>query len=189
MYEALCIPFEITALSLVLGFWREDIPTWAVCLACLFLYTLLNILAVKGYGESEFWLSSGKVILVVLLFCFTFITMVGGNPKHDAYGFRHWGQPGPMVEYISKGSLGRFEGFLACIWQAGFTIVGPEYISMVAAEVGVAGREDGRDDQGADQMLKAKRPRIYIRNAFKTVYIRFAIFFVSLISSRNSGLN
>lgn len=37
-------------------------------------------------------------------------------------------------------------------------VVGPEYISMVSAE--------------------AKRPRIYIKSAFKTVYIRLAIFFV-----------
>jgi amino acid transporter len=39
-----------------------------------------------------------------------------------------------------------------------FCIVGPEYISMVAAE--------------------AKRPRIYIKNAFKTVYWRFGLFFI-----------
>jgi amino acid transporter len=50
------------------------------------------------------------------------------------------------------------EGFLAALWNASFTVVGPEYISMVAAE--------------------AKRPRIYIKNAFKTVYVRFAIFFI-----------
>lgn len=37
-YEALAIPFEITALSLVLSFWRDDIPPWAVCLACIVLY-------------------------------------------------------------------------------------------------------------------------------------------------------
>jgi amino acid permease len=42
----------------------------------------LNVLAVKFYGEAEFWLSGGKVLLMVILFCFTFITMVGGNPKH-----------------------------------------------------------------------------------------------------------
>ena len=40
--------------------------------------------------ESEFWLAIGKVILMILLIAFTFITMVGGNPLHDAYGFRSW---------------------------------------------------------------------------------------------------
>ena len=37
-YEALIIPFEITALNLVLSFWRDDIPTAAVCAACIVLY-------------------------------------------------------------------------------------------------------------------------------------------------------
>jgi amino acid transporter len=84
--------------------------------------------------------------------------MVGGNPKHDAYGFRYWNSPGAFAEYRTTGSLGRFEGFLAALWSASFCVVGPEYISVVAAE--------------------AKRPRTYIKNAFKTMYIRFGIFFM-----------
>ncbi|KAF2771865.1 AAT family amino acid transporter [Teratosphaeria nubilosa] len=158
IYEALLIPFEITALNSVLTFWRDDIPVWAVCLACIVLYGLINILAVKAYGEAEFWLSGGKVLLIFMLFSFTFITMVGGNPKHDAYGFRYWRKPGAFAEHLDTGALGRFEGFLAALWSASFTVVGPEYISMVAAE--------------------AKRPRVYIKNAFKTVYWRFGLFFI-----------
>lgn len=84
--------------------------------------------------------------------------MVGGNPQGDAYGFRYWRNPGAFAEYRSTGSLGQFEGFLAALWSASFTVVGPEYIAMVAAE--------------------AKRPRIYIKEAFKTVYWRFGIFFI-----------
>lgn len=76
----------------------------------------------------------------------------------EAYGFRYWKNPGSFAEYRTSGALGRFEGFLAALWSASFTVVGPEYISMVAAE--------------------AKRPRIYIKNAFKTVYLRFGIFFI-----------
>lgn len=53
--------------------------------------------------------SSGKVLLILMLFCFTFITMVGGNPKHDAYGFRYWRDPGAFAEYVTTGSLGKFE--------------------------------------------------------------------------------
>ena len=110
------------------------------------------------YGEAEFWLSIGKVLLIVMLYCFTFVTMVGGNPKHDAYGFRYWKTPGAFAEHLSTGGIGRFEGFLAALWSASFTVVGPEYISMVAAE--------------------AKHPRIYIKSAFKTVYWRFGSFFI-----------
>lgn len=38
LYEALLIPFEITALNIVLSFWRDDIPAVAVCCACIALY-------------------------------------------------------------------------------------------------------------------------------------------------------
>lgn len=112
----------------------------------------------KAYGEAEFWLSGGKVILIFMLFFFTFITMVGGNPSGFAYGFSYWENGKAFKTDYSTGDIGRFEGFLACLWSASFCIVGPEYMSMVAAE--------------------AKRPRVYIKTAFKTVYFRFGLFFI-----------
>lgn len=112
----------------------------------------------RTYGEAEFWLSGGKLILILLLFAFTFITMVGGNPQHDAYGFRHFKNPASFAEYMTTGDLGRFEGFLAALSSAAFTIIGPEFISMVAAE--------------------ALRPSLYVKAAFKTVYARLCVFFI-----------
>ena len=49
----------------------------------------INVFAVKWYGESEFWLSMGKVILALWLIVYTFITMSGGNFLHDRFGFRY----------------------------------------------------------------------------------------------------
>ncbi|KAI9150800.1 amino acid permease AGP2 [Paramyrothecium foliicola] len=158
IYEAILIPFEISALTLVLSYWRDDIPVAAVVAVCIVLYLTINIFAVKWYGEAEFWLASGKVFLLLILFSFTFITMIGGNPKGDAYGFRYWKNPGSFAEFITTGSLGRFEGFLGALWSAAFTIVGPEYVSMIAGET--------------------KLPRRYLKNAFKTAYVRFTLFFV-----------
>lgn len=161
LYEALLIPFEISALTLVISYWSDEVstagPTAGICIGVIACYGALNFLAVRGYGEAEFWLSGGKVILLFMLFFFTFITMVGGNPAHDVYGFRYWKTPGAFAEYRSTGDKGRFEGLLGALWSAAFAVVGPEYISMVAAE--------------------AKRPRIYIKAAFKTVYWRFGLFF------------
>lgn len=76
------------------------------------IFSCLNVFAVEWYGEAEFWLATGKIALLAIVFCFTFITMVGGNPKHDAYGFRYWNNPGAFAEHITTGALGRFEGFL-----------------------------------------------------------------------------
>lgn len=35
LYEALLIPFEITALTTVLGYWSDNVPPWSIPLACI----------------------------------------------------------------------------------------------------------------------------------------------------------
>ncbi|KAF4994585.1 hypothetical protein FGRMN_5700 [Fusarium graminum] len=152
--------FMISALSVVLKFWRDDIPVAAVVSACIVLYGVINVGAVKWFGEAEFWLSMAKITLFLIVFFFTFITMIGGNPERDAYGFRYWINPGAFAEHIHHGVLGRFEGFLGSLWIAAFTCVGPEYVSMIAGE--------------------SKLPRVYLKNAFETAYFRFGVFFILL---------
>jgi amino acid permease len=36
---------------------------------------------------------------MVGLIMYTFVTMVGGNPNHDAYGFRYWNNPVYRLPY------------------------------------------------------------------------------------------
>lgn len=89
------------------------------------LYVTANSLPSKHYGEVEFYASIFKIGLVIVLIFTTFIFMVGGNPHHEAFGFRYWKNPGPMAEYIDTGSSGRFLGFWSCMASAAFTIGGP----------------------------------------------------------------
>jgi len=91
--HAILIPYEITALSSVLGFWWDNVPLAAVCGICIVLYAcvsseflysrkantivrLINIFAVKWYGEAEFWLSIGKILLIFIVYGFTFVTVL-----------------------------------------------------------------------------------------------------------------
>ncbi|CAD6438923.1 ed8da816-93de-4b87-ba72-1b42cdec0608 [Sclerotinia trifoliorum] len=100
----------------------------------------------------------GKVLLIVGLIVFTFITMIGGNRLHDRFGFRFWSDPGAFAEFYKTGSLGRFLGFLNCLIQASFTIAGPDYVSMAAGE--------------------AQNPRVVMPKAFNGVFYRLSAFFV-----------
>ena len=84
--------------------------------------------------------------------------MVGVNPEKDAYGFRYWNNPGAFASYEEPGGTGRLIGFLFAVIQAGFTIAGPEYISMAAGEV--------------------KNPRTSLPRAYRTMMYRFAAFFI-----------
>lgn len=158
--QALFIPFEITAVNGMIHFWRDDYsPAITLCIQIL-IYAAINLFAVNLYGEVEFWLSLGKLILCIGLLFFTLVTMCGGNPKHDAFGFRNWKIPGgPMAEYITTGNLGKFQGFLgSLLGLACFTILGVEYLAMVAAE--------------------AKNPRKVMPKAFKSVLIRLTVFYI-----------
>lgn len=159
LMQSLYIPFEITAVNGMIHFWRSDYSPAITIVVCVVIYALINVFAVKAYGESEFWLSLGKLILCIGLLFFTLITMCGGNPQHDAFGFRNWhAEGGPIAEYMSTGPVGRLQGFMAGLISACFTVVSSEYLAMTAGE--------------------AKNPRKNMASAFKTVLYRLVIFFI-----------
>ncbi|KZZ91720.1 Amino acid/polyamine transporter I [Moelleriella libera RCEF 2490] len=158
VFEAALVPFEVVACNFILHYWTDAIPTAAVIVIVIVLYALINLLAVKWYGEAEFWAALGKVLLIVGLIVFTFIVMLGGNPQGDRFGFRYWKDPGAFAPLFYEGSLGRFLGFLQCLIQASFTIAGPDYVSMAAGE--------------------AENPRGVMPRAFNAVFYRLTAFFV-----------
>ncbi|KAG9496433.1 hypothetical protein J7337_013021 [Fusarium musae] len=119
---------------------------------------LLNVIAVKWYGESEFVMASTKVILIIGLILLTFITMCGGNPRGDAYGFRYWGNGNAMHAYYTDGAAGRFLGFWSVVIYAAFTIGGPDLICLTAGEI--------------------QNPRKTIPRVARLIFYRLAFFYV-----------
>jgi hypothetical protein len=120
---AILVPFEIVAMNIMITFWTDKVPVEAVIVLMIVLYALLNTITVRYFGISEFYMSIFKVLLMLGLFFFTFITMVGGNPIHDDYGFRYWNNPGPFVQHLRPGNTGTFLGILSCLYQASFRYV------------------------------------------------------------------
>ncbi|KAF2638091.1 hypothetical protein P280DRAFT_471753 [Massarina eburnea CBS 473.64] len=167
IFEAALVPFEIVACNVIITFWSDAVPVGAIIAIVILLYALINMLAVKWYGETEFWAALGKVLLIVGLIIFTFISMLGGNPLKDRYGFRYWSEPGSFNELYRTGSLGRFLGFLQCLIQAAFVIAGPDYVSMAAGE--------------------AENPRKIMPRAYNAVFYRLTAFFV--LGSLCVGIN
>jgi amino acid transporter len=60
--------------------------------------------------------------------------MCGGNPHHDAYGFRNWGS-GAMLEYWTTGDAGRFLGWWRVVLYAAFSVAGPDILALAAGEI------------------------------------------------------
>lgn len=112
-----------TAVANTIFIVQQTNPAWYL-LALIGISLILNVVAVRWYGEIEFVTASFKIILMLGLILATFITMLGGNPNHDRYGFRHWKTP--MKEYLAEGGLGRFLGFWRIFIYAGFACGGPD---------------------------------------------------------------
>jgi amino acid transporter len=120
---AILVPFEIVAVNIMITFWTDKVPVEVIIVLMIVIYALLNTITVRYFGISEFYMSIFKVFLMIGLFFFTFITMIGGNPLHDAYGFRYWRQPGPFVEHLEPDGTGKFLGIVSCLYQASFSWV------------------------------------------------------------------
>lgn len=157
VFEAALVPFEVTACNVIIHFWSDIVPAAGIIAIVVVLYALINLMAIQWYGETEFWAALGKVLLIVGLLIFTFIVAVGGNPRHDRFGFRYWYEPGAFAEYYTTGSLGRFQGFLQCLIFASLAVAGPDYVSMAAGE--------------------AENPRKVLPKAFNAVFYRLTTFF------------
>lgn len=46
---------EITAVAIYMGIWFPDVPRWIWALAALGSMGAVNLVAVKAFGEFEFW--------------------------------------------------------------------------------------------------------------------------------------
>lgn len=160
--ECVQIPFEIVAVNTIIHYWRDDYSAAIPLVVQVVLYFGISVFAVRYYGEMEFWLASFKIILALGLFTFTLVAMLGGNPHKDRFGFRNFGDA-PFKQYFPSGvvgtpSAGYFQGFLACLIQASFTIAGPDYVSMIAGETHL--------------------PRKVLPVAFKHVFNRLTVLFL-----------
>lgn len=147
---------DFTGAVSVIQFWDDKTNPGYYILLTLGLSLFLNVIGVKYFGEVEFVTASFKVILMLGLIAATFITMLGGNPNRDRYGFRYWDIP--MKEYLESGNLGRFLGFWRVLVYAGFACGGPDVIMMTSAEV--------------------VNPRTVIPRATRKIYFRLGLFYI-----------
>src|SRR6201995_3998666 len=58
---------ELTAIGVYVHFWLPDVPQWLPGLVALAILYGTNTLAVKVYGELEFWFALLKVLTIVVL--------------------------------------------------------------------------------------------------------------------------
>ncbi|MCX7125398.1 MAG: amino acid permease, partial [Gammaproteobacteria bacterium] len=149
---AITIAVELIAAALVMGFWFPHVPQIEWCVLFFLGIFSLNILSVKSYGETQYWMSLIKVIAILVFIVIGVLVIVGFNAQHKAIDFHNWNQG-----HFHNGFSGLFEVFLL----SGFAFQGTELIGVAAGE--------------------AKNPEKSIPRAIKQIFWRILLFYVVIM--------
>ena len=144
---------DCTVIGGYLRFWYPDLPSWIPALAVLATLFTLNLVAVRMFGEMEFWFAMIKIVAIVaLIFAgLTMVLMSYQSPSGTTASFTHLWNDGGM---FPKGISGFFAGFQIAV----FAFVGIELVGTTAAET--------------------KDPEVVLPRAINSIPIRIIMFYV-----------
>ncbi|TGZ76477.1 arginine permease [Ascodesmis nigricans] len=156
---AITFALELVATGLIINYWNDSLSIAIFIAVFWVVITAINLLPVSFYGETEFWLSSIKVITVVGFLIFG-ICINAGAGQQGYIGFKYWNDPGAFNSYLIDQSkpVSKFVGFWAVLVQAGFSYQGTELVGIAAGET--------------------ENPRKNVPAAIKKTFYRILFFFV-----------
>lgn len=124
---------ELTAAGLIIQYWNDSLSVGIWIAVFWAVFTALNYLPVRWFGEVEMWFSSIKVVTIVGFIIFS-ICINAGVGDEGYIGFKYWKNPGPFQAYMVDGATGKFVGFWAVLVTAGFSYQGTELVGVGAGE-------------------------------------------------------
>ncbi|KAF7168362.1 hypothetical protein CNMCM6106_003600 [Aspergillus hiratsukae] len=140
---------ELQGVVTVLGFWTDKVPTAAWITIFWVVITLVNIWAVKLFGEVEVVASTIKFSWIFVVIISLIVVSAGGAPNHEPIGFRYWNAT-PFTH--------GFKGFLSVMPTCIFAMSGSEYTALVAAET--------------------NNPRKSVPRAVGSIWLRLSLFYI-----------
>ncbi|KAJ5770524.1 uncharacterized protein N7511_002575 [Penicillium nucicola] len=133
---AIIVAFELTAASILINYWPNDVHIAVWITVLLVVVVGLNFFPVGVFAETEFWFAGIKVVVIIGLLILSLVIMLGGGPNHDRLGFRYWNEPGAVKTYLLDGTSGRFTAFLYVWVFSGFSFYfGPELMVYTSGEM------------------------------------------------------
>ena len=146
---------ELTAIGVYLRFWFPDIPQWLPGLVALAIMYGVNLVAVRLFGELEFWFALIKVLTIVGL-------IIGGL----AVIVFHIGELGSTASFSNLWSHGGFlpfglVGVLLTLQMVTFAYQGVELIGVTAGE--------------------AENPDVVLPKATNGITFRILIFYIGAL--------
>ncbi|MFJ9176586.1 amino acid permease [Streptomyces sp. NPDC102360] len=152
-FYILVIPIEAIAAGEVIA-GLTSIPSWIPALAVILLLTGSNLLAVRNYGEFEYWFSLIKVVAIVAFLVLGALAILGVLPGSDTHGVSNlWSHGGFAPQGVTA--------ILAGLLTAMFSFQGSEIVTIAAAE--------------------SEEPRKNIKKAIRAVVWRLGLFYIGSI--------
>jgi GABA permease len=125
-FWVIVVALEAVAGAKILGTWWPQVAPWEFTLALMTLFTIVNLLSVRSYGEAEFWFASIKVAAIVAFLVAGALFVFGGWPGAHA-GLPHLTADGG---FMPNGIVPVLTGAVAA---TGFYF-GAEIVTIAAAE-------------------------------------------------------
>ncbi|KAL3295963.1 dicarboxylic amino acid permease [Colletotrichum asianum] len=155
---AIVLPNNLTAAGIIIQYWRPDLNVAIFVTTFTVAIIAVNVLHVSFFGEAEFWMSTVKLLVIIMLVLTCFIISMGGQPSGEVIGFKFWHNSGAFGSYLVEGPTGRFLGFWAAMVQACFAYTGTEVVGVAFGE--------------------APNPRKTIRKAVRQTLWRIVFFYI-----------
>jgi GABA permease len=125
-FWVIVVALEAVAGAKILGAWWPTIAPWQFTLALMTVFTIVNLLSVRSYGEAEFWFASIKVAAIVAFLCAGALFAFGAWP----------GAPGGVSHLTAHGGFmpnGIVPVLTGAVAATGFYF-GAEIVTIAAAE-------------------------------------------------------
>ena len=154
-YTVVCM-VELTVVTVFLDYWLPGLPHWLICLGLLFIFTSIQLISVRMFGEFEFWFAGIKIVAIILMLLFsaylvTFNARIHHETIQNLHGYA-------SLDVFFAGGL---KGFLFSLVIVVFSFGGTEFVSIAAGE--------------------AEDPRKSIPKAISGVIIRIILFYILTI--------
>ena len=146
---------DLTAAGLYIQYWLPNIPQWLPSLIVLVILLIMNLTAVKLFGEMEFWFALIKVVAILALIIIgIFMIIRGFSTDAGTSSFANlWSHGGLFPNGIN--------GFILSFQMVVFAFAGIELVGLTAGET--------------------ERPEHVIPKAINNIPIRIIIFYIGAL--------
>ncbi|KAJ1549484.1 hypothetical protein HK405_001538 [Cladochytrium tenue] len=135
---ATTLPSELSAAGVIVQYWAPNVDSWVWAIVFLVPLAFVNLVNVRGYGETEYWLSLIKVVFIVIFLLVGTALVLGANKDLGFIGGSNWNVPGAPIGASStyEGSVdgARFVAILGAFTTAFYSFGGTEIVGVTAGE-------------------------------------------------------